>query len=97
MGLTRADVEKIANLARLRITAEEADAFAGQLADVISYIEKLNEIDTNGIAPMAHPIEQVNVLADDIAQDSFPRDIMLRNAPRCDEECYRVPPVLGEG
>ena len=97
MGLTRADVEKIANLARLRITAEEADAFAGQLADVISYIEKLNEIDTNGVAPMAHPIEQVNVLADDIAQDSFPRDIMLRNASRSDEECYRVPPVLGEG
>ena len=96
MGLTRADVEKIANLARLRITADEANAFADQLADVLSYVETLNEIDTDGVEPMAHPIEQVNVLADDVAQDSFPREIMLRNAPKRDEEYYRVPPVLGE-
>ena len=96
MGLTRADVEKIANLARLRITADEANAFAGQLADVLNYVETLNEIDTDGVEPLAHPIEQVNILADDVAQESYPRDTMLRNAPKRDEEYYRVPPVLGD-
>ncbi|MEC7502508.1 MAG: Asp-tRNA(Asn)/Glu-tRNA(Gln) amidotransferase subunit GatC [Planctomycetota bacterium] len=96
MVLTRADVEKIASLARLRITADEADCFASQLADVLRYVETLEEINTDGVEPMAHPIEQVNVLADDVSQDSFPRETMLRNAPKCDEEYYRVPPVLGD-
>jgi len=45
---------------------------------------------------MAHAIEQVNVLADDVAEQSFPREQMLQNAPARDEECYRVPPVLGD-
>ena len=96
MVLTRADVEKIATLARLRISVDEADGFASQLADVLRYVETLDEINTDGVEPMAHPIEQVNVLADDVSQDSFPRETMLRNAPKCDEEYYRVPPVLGD-
>ena len=96
MVLTRADVEKIATLARLRISVDEADGFASQLADVLRYVETLDEINTDGVEPMAHPIEQVNVLADDVSQDSFPREMMLRNAPKCDEEYYRVPPVLGD-
>ena len=96
MVLTRADIEKIASLARLRITVDEADGFASQLADILRYVETLEEINTDGVEPMAHPIEQVNVLADDVSQDSFPRETMLRNAPKCDEEYYRVPPVLGD-
>ena len=96
MVLTRADIEKIASLARLRITVDEADGFASQLADILRYVETLEEINTDGVEPMAHPIEQVNVLADDVSQDSFPRETMLRNAPKCDEQYYRVPPVLGD-
>ena len=94
MVLTRADIEKIASLARLRITVDEADGFASQLADILRYVETLEEINTDGVEPMAHPIEQVNVLADDVSQDSSPREMMLRNAPNCDKEYYRVPPVL---
>ncbi|OUT70308.1 MAG: aspartyl/glutamyl-tRNA(Asn/Gln) amidotransferase subunit C [Planctomycetaceae bacterium TMED10] len=96
MGLTLADVQKIASLARLRITDQEAETLAAQLAQVITYIEQLNEVDTEGVEPMAHAIEQVNVLAEDTARDSFSREQMLRNAPSCDDECYRVPPVLGD-
>ena len=96
MGLTLADVQKIASLARLRITDQEAETLAAQLAQVITYIEQLNEVDTEGVEPMAHAIEQVNVLAEDAVRDSFPREQMLRNAPSCDDECYRVPPVLGD-
>ena len=96
MGLTQADVQKIASLARLRITDEEAETLAAQLAQVITYIEQLNEVDTEGVEPMAHAIEQVNVLAEDAVRDSFSREQMLRNAPSRDDECYRVPPVLGD-
>ena len=96
MGLTQADVQKIASLARLKITDEEAETLAAQLAQVITYIEQLNEVDTEGVEPMAHAIEQVNVLAEDAVRDSFSREQMLRNAPSRDDECYRVPPVLGD-
>ena len=68
MGLTLADVQKIASLARLRITDQEAETLAAQLAQVITYIEQLNEVDTEGVEPMAHAIEQVNVLAEDTAR-----------------------------
>ena len=95
MGLTREDVEKIATLARLRITSEEAAELTSQLAQILTYIEQLNELNTDGVEPMAHAIEQVNVLADDTVRESFPREDMLRNAPVSDDECYRVPPVLG--
>ena len=96
MALSQADVKKVASLARLEITDEEAKRLAEQLGQVLEYIEQLGEVDTEGVEPMAHAIEQVNVLAEDIAQESFPRDEMLKNAPLHDEECYRVPPVLGE-
>ena len=95
MGLTREDVEKIATLARLRITSEEAAELTSQLAQILTYIEQLDELNTDGVEPMAHAIEQVNVLADDTVRESFPREDMLRNAPVRDDECYRVPPVLG--
>ncbi|MBC20759.1 MAG: Asp-tRNA(Asn)/Glu-tRNA(Gln) amidotransferase GatCAB subunit C [Planctomycetaceae bacterium] len=96
MGLTRDEVEKIATLARLRLTADEATEMSSQLAQVLSYIQKLEEVNTEGVEPMAHAIEQVNVLADDVARESFPREAMLKNAPSRDEQCYRVPPVLGD-
>ena len=96
MGLTQADVQKIASLARLKITDEEAETLAAQLAQVITYIEQLNEVDTEGVEPMAHAIEQVNVLAEDTVRDSFSREQILRNATSRDDECYRVPPVLGD-
>jgi aspartyl-tRNA(Asn)/glutamyl-tRNA(Gln) amidotransferase subunit C len=95
MGLTRADVKKIATLARLSISDEEAESLASQLGQVVAYVEQLGEINTDDVEPMAHAIEQVNVLADDEARDSCPRDEMLQNAPSRDDECYRVPPVLG--
>ena len=96
MGLSRADVKKVASLARLSITDEEVELMTEQLGQVLTYIEQLGEVDTEGVEPMAHAIEQVNVLADDVAEQCFPREHMLQNAPVRDEECYRVPPVLGD-
>ncbi len=96
MGLTREDVQKIASLARLKVTPDEVTEFTSQLQQVLTYIEQLNELNTDDIEPMAHAIEQVNVWADDIARESFSREAMLRNAPARDDQCYLVPAVLGD-
>lgn len=96
MTLSEADVRKVAVLARIDLSDDDARRLTTQLGDVLEYIEQLSEVDIEGVEPMAHAIEQVNVLAEDIVEPSQPRDVMLSNAPRRDEECYRVPPVLGE-
>ncbi len=96
MGLSREDVTKVAQLARLELSETEISALASQLGDVLTYIEQLSELDTEGVEPMAHAVEMVNVLAEDVIEGSVDREQILSNAPSRDDTCYRVPPVLGE-
>ncbi len=96
MGLSREDVTKVAQLARLELSETEISALASQLGDVLTYIEQLSELDTEGVEPMAHAVEMVNVLAEDVIEESVDREQILSNAPSRDDTCYRVPPVLGE-
>jgi len=96
MSLTRDDVEKVSLLARLSLTEEEVGVMTEQLGQVLGYIDQLSELDTDNVPPMAHAVELSNVFADDVVQDSLGREQALANAPKRDEECYRVPAVLGE-
>jgi aspartyl-tRNA(Asn)/glutamyl-tRNA(Gln) amidotransferase subunit C len=96
MTLTREDVEKVALLARLRLSEAEIVAMTEQLGRVLGYVEQLSELDTDNVQPMAHAIELENVLVDDVVQPSLDREVALANAPKRDAECYRVPAVLGE-
>jgi aspartyl-tRNA(Asn)/glutamyl-tRNA(Gln) amidotransferase subunit C len=96
MTLTREDVEKVALLARLRLSDAETESMTQQLARVLGYVVQLSELNTDGVAPMAHAIELANVLVDDLPQPSLDREAALANAPKRDAECYRVPAVLGE-
>lgn len=96
MPLSREDVEKVSLLARLRLTDQELDRLTGQLDQIVGYIEQLSELDTEGVQPMAHTVELHNVLVDDEPRPSGDRDALLANAPKRDDECYRVPAVLGE-
>lgn len=96
MSLTRADVEKVSLLARLRLNNAELDAMTTQLGQVLTYVEQLAELDTEGVEPMAHALDVANVLVDDCVQPSLPREAALANAPHRDEACYLVPAVLGE-
>ena len=97
MSLTRADVEKVSLLARLALSAAETDAMTRQLGDVLKYMELLGEVDTTGVEPLAHPLDAHDVLREDAVRPSLPREEALQNAPSRDDECYRVPAVLGEG
>lgn len=96
MSLSRDDVEKVALLARLQLSAGELETLTAQLASIVGYVEQLGELNTDGIQPLAHALELHNVFADDIVHPSLPRELALANAPKRDEECYRVPAVLGD-
>ena len=94
MSLTRQDVEKVALLARLRLSDEELETLTPQLASIVAYVEQLSELDTSGVEPMAHAVERTNVFRNDVVQPSLPVEQALANAPKQDGECYQVPAVL---
>jgi aspartyl-tRNA(Asn)/glutamyl-tRNA(Gln) amidotransferase subunit C len=96
MGLSRDEVAKVSLLARLRFNEEELDTLTTQLGQVVEYIRQLEELDTESVQPMAHVEDAQNVFADDVPRPSLDREDALANAPKRDDECYRVPAVLGE-
>ena len=96
MAITRQDVEKVALLARLQLSDAELDTMSQQLAQIVGYVDHLAQVNTDGIEPMAHAIEQLNVFRDDAVAMSLPREAALSNAPHHDSRGYLVPAVLGE-
>jgi aspartyl-tRNA(Asn)/glutamyl-tRNA(Gln) amidotransferase subunit C len=96
MSITRQDIEKVALLARLRLTEAELATMTDQLGQIVGYVDQLAEVDTDGVLPMAHAIEVHNVFKDDGVEPSLPRDEALQNAPHHNGVGYLVPAVLGE-
>lgn len=96
MSLTRDEVARISLLARLQLSPAETDALTRELGQIVQYVELLSELATEEIQPMAHALDLSNVLAEDELQASLDREQALANAPKRDEQCYRVPAVLGD-
>ena len=96
MSLSREDVEKVSLLARLKLTEAEIVEMTAKLGQVVAYVETLNELNTDGVEPMAHAVELSNVFREDEPRPSLPREAALANAPHHDDEFYLVPAVLGE-
>jgi len=96
MSISRADVEKVALLARLELTPAEIDIFTTQMGDILDYMALLAEVDTKNVEPMAHALDVSDVFRDDAVRPSLDRTASLANAPRADGQCYLVPAVLGE-
>lgn len=88
------DVEHIALLARLSLTEEERERFGSQLSSILSYVGKLNEIDTSGIEPASHVLEMKNIMREDELRSSLPVDDALMNAPDRSGNFYRVPKII---
>jgi aspartyl-tRNA(Asn)/glutamyl-tRNA(Gln) amidotransferase subunit C len=97
MSISRAEVEKVSLLARLKLSQEELDRMTQQMGDILGYVDLLSELNTAAIEPMAHAIDLSNAFRDDAVRPSLDREAALANAPRHDGECYLVPAVLGEG
>jgi aspartyl-tRNA(Asn)/glutamyl-tRNA(Gln) amidotransferase subunit C len=94
MEVNDALVEKLANLARLQFNNEAKAEIKNDLQRMIQFVEKLNEVDTTGIAPLLHMSEAVNVLRDDKVQGSVSTTEGLKNAPEHDDHFFKVPKVI---
>jgi aspartyl-tRNA(Asn)/glutamyl-tRNA(Gln) amidotransferase subunit C len=94
--ISRDDVAHVARLARLDLTDEELDRFAGQLAAVLEHASDVASLDTAGVEPTAHPLSLVNVLRDDVVTPSLDRAEVLAQAPATEDNRFMVPRILAE-
>jgi len=94
MKLTRTEVERIAVLARLRLTVEEEGQLTEQLDSILTYMDKLNQIDTANVEPFSHGLHSANVLREDRVTNQPNADALLANAPDRDGSFFKVPKIL---
>lgn len=87
-------VEYISKLARLSVSEKERETFSAQLQGILSYMEKLNELDTKDVEPTSHIVSLSNVMRDDVQKDSISREDALANAPDHTDKFYRVPKII---
>jgi len=90
-------VRKVAKLARLDLTEAEIEQFAGQLSAILEYVEKMNELDTTGVEPLAHCLPISNCFREDVVTESLGTEKTLANAPQRDGEFFKVPKILDDG
>lgn len=96
MSLTLQEVEKIAHLARLELTAVQKKAYQEQLSAILDYAEMLNELDLTGIEPTAHAVAQQNVMRDDVIEPSLSPEDILFNAAQQAQDQFLIQSVLDE-
>jgi aspartyl-tRNA(Asn)/glutamyl-tRNA(Gln) amidotransferase subunit C len=89
-------VRKVAKLARLELSEEEIEEFTVQLSAILDYVEKMNELDTADVEPLAHCLPISNVLRADSVKASLGTEKTLANAPQRDGEFFKVPRILDE-
>ncbi len=89
-------VRKVAKLSRLDLSDAEVEEFTGQLSAILGYVEKMNELDTENVEPLAHCLAVHNVFREDVARESLGTEKALANAPEHDGEFFRVPKILDD-
>ena len=92
--ICRLDVEHIATLARLKLSAAELERYQRDLSSVLEYVAQLNELDTAGVEPTAHPLPIHTVVREDLEAPSYDSEKALQNAPAHDGSFFTVPKVL---
>ena len=96
-GIDEAQVRRIAKLARLNLSGEEVQLFAGQLGQILAYFQQLERVNTEGIEPLAHPFPVMNVQREDEPGATFDTEHALANAPQRHAAFFKVPAVLDQG
>jgi aspartyl-tRNA(Asn)/glutamyl-tRNA(Gln) amidotransferase subunit C len=89
--IDREQVLHVARLARLRLTDEEVERMSGELSTILDSIEKIGELDLDGVEPTSHVVDLENVLRADEPRPSLPRERALANAPDASDAGFRVP------
>lgn len=94
MKITREEVRRVALLARLQLSPEEEERLTGQLDAILSYMEKLDRLDTEKVEPMAHAVDVVNAFREDrVVQEPQPEEL-LANAPARENSFFKVPKII---
>ena len=94
MTLKTEDVRNIAHLARLAISEEDVDQYAADLSNILDLVEQMNQVDTGGVQPMAHPLDAKQRLRNDEVSETDQRDKFQAIAPDVENGLYRVPKVI---
>lgn len=95
--ITETDVRHVAKLARLHLSDAEAAAMTEKLGQVLGYVGMLQELDVEGVEPLTHALDQINVFREDKAEPGLTPQEALRNAPDRDGDYFAVPKVIGDG
>jgi aspartyl-tRNA(Asn)/glutamyl-tRNA(Gln) amidotransferase subunit C len=94
MKLDKKEVEKLAHLSRLEFSEKEKEEMIEDMDKILGFVEKINELDLEGVKPLVYMTEETNVLRKDEVLDEVGKDKALRNAPDKDSDYFRVPKVV---
>jgi aspartyl-tRNA(Asn)/glutamyl-tRNA(Gln) amidotransferase subunit C len=94
MALTREEVLHVADLARLSLAPADVELFTRQLNGILAYVEKLQELNTAGVEPLAHVVPVFNVFREDEVREGLDRGTALANAPAREEGAFVVPRII---
>jgi|YNPMSStandDraft_2_1061718.scaffolds.fasta_scaffold08188_1 aspartyl-tRNA(Asn)/glutamyl-tRNA(Gln) amidotransferase subunit C len=97
MAVSKQDVEYIAALAKLSFSEAEKEKLTAELNTILTYVEKLNELDTSNVEPLQNINERVNVLRDDTPTEPLSNEAALQNAPDFQDRFFKVPKVISQG
>jgi aspartyl-tRNA(Asn)/glutamyl-tRNA(Gln) amidotransferase subunit C len=94
MKIDRELLDKIAHLARLEFDEKDAEKMMRDMTNIVNWVEKLNEVDTEGVEPLTTMSHEINMLREDEVKEHLPHDLALKNAPKKDADYFRVPKVI---
>ena len=94
MKISKKEVEHVAHLARLTLTDEELTKMTGQLDNILSYVAKLDELDTSGVVPTSHVFSVTNAFREDVEGESLLQAEAVKNGPQHDGETFLVPKII---
>jgi aspartyl-tRNA(Asn)/glutamyl-tRNA(Gln) amidotransferase subunit C len=94
MKITEEIVDHIAHLARLEFEGEKKEAIRKDMENIISFMDKLNEVPTENVEPLIFMNDEVNKLREDVSEETITQREALKNAPKKDSDYYRIPKVL---
>jgi aspartyl-tRNA(Asn)/glutamyl-tRNA(Gln) amidotransferase subunit C len=94
MKISKKEVEHVAHLARLNLTEEELEKMTGQLDNILSYVDKLDELDTSQVLPTSHVFSVSNAFREDIEKESLSQAEAVKNGPQHDGAMFQVPKII---
>ena len=94
MKITEENIKKIAHLARLEFDESSVEELKKQMTEIITWVEKLQDLDTSGVEPITNMSTEINNLREDVVHQDLDHERFMKNAPKKDDDYFRVPKVI---